>query len=407
MPNNLHNYPFIVFRGALILLIAAMPWSRAIISISTALLFASALAEIFINKILLPKDKYFFCLSALVIFFLIDIFRAESIAEWFSYFSIKLPLLVFSFSVLVFKSKITPKFLQLFSITYCIAIASATLASTINYLLNYTELNALVLQSKPIPIIGGIHHITFSVFCAFAVILSAHLAFIQKIKWLWIFTIINLIGLHILAARTGLAGFYFACSILGLVYILNTKPKVRYLIAALSAICLLPVIAFYSLSSFHNRVLNTKEDMKVIWYQKDANYQSMGMRIEASKTAFALAKKHPITGVGCSNIKQAMSMQYELNNTNLFIENRILPHNQFVIEAAIHGITGLFILLLFFAFPLFNNFTNLPTLFIALWSLTLFACMFECLFDRQHGVILISLLWFIYLNTKPIEIKNF
>lgn len=46
-----------------------------------------------------------------------------------------------------------------------------------------------------------------------------------------------------------------------------------------------------------------------------------------------------------------MSIQYEQNNTHLFIENRILPHNQFVIEAAIHGITGLFILLLFLHFP--------------------------------------------------------
>ncbi len=404
MPNNLRNYPFIVFKGALILFIAAMPWSRAIISISTALIFASALAEIIINKVQVPKDKYFICLSALVLLCLVDIFRAESTAEWFSYFGVKLPLVLFSFSVLTFKSKITPNFLQLFSIIYCVAIATATIVSTINYILHYTELNALILQSKPIPIIGEIHHITFSVFCAFAIIVSAHLAWNQKIKWLWIFTIINLIGLHILAARTGLAGFYSACLILGFVYVINTKPKLHYLLGALVAICLFPIIAFYSMSSFHNRVLNSMEDLKVIWYQKDANYQSMGMRIEASKTAFDLFKKHPAIGVGSSNIKQAMSMQYERNNTNLFIENRILPHNQFVIEAAIHGIIGFIILLLFFAFPIFNSFNQLPSLFIALWSLSLFACMFECLFDRQHGVVIISLLWFLYSNSKPSEI---
>lgn len=405
MPNNRRNYPYLIFKIALISLIAVLPWSRALTNIFLGLLLVSAFSEVFINKTKISWNVYFVCLCLLVLFCLLDAIRAESLSDWFSYFNIKFPLVLYAFVIIVFKNKISSQLIKNVSIIFSVAITSATVASSLNYFLNYSELNALVLQSKPIPIMGEIHHITFSVYCAFTVIVSAYYAYNFKIKWLGIFTFINLIGLHILAARTGLVGFYFACMILGVVYILKHKPKIKYLAVSLAMICILPIAAFYGISSFHNRILNSWEDIKVIWHQKDANYQSMGMRIEASKTALDLVKKYPITGVGCNNIKKAMSIQYEENNTNLFIENRILPHNQFVIEAAIHGIIGLAVLLLFFLFPLFNNFLQLPTLFIAFWSIVLFACMFECLFDRQHGVILVSLFWFFYYNFKPAEEK--
>ncbi len=400
------DYPFLVFKVALISLMVILPWSRALTNICLGMLLVSAFAEISINKPKISWNIYFLLLVALVLFCLLDGIRAESLSEWFSYFNIKIPLVLYPFVILVFKNKISSPLIQKGSIIFCIAISSATIASSTHYYLNYDELNALVLQSKPIPIMGEIHHITFSIFCAFAVIVAAYLAYNQKIKWLWILAIINLIGLHVLTARTGLVGFYFACFILGIVYIINNKPKIYYLIGGLIMICLLPVLAFFTISSFHNKIINSMADLKAISHQNDANYQSMGMRMEASKTALALAKKHPLIGVGCTNMKQAMSIEYEQNNTNLFIENRILPHNQFIMEAAVHGLLGLIILLLFFAFPFFGHFTQLPSLFISLWSLILFASMFECLMDRQHGVILVSLFWFIYLNKESVDLKG-
>lgn len=406
MRNKTSNYPFHLFKISLIVLVVSMPWSRAFTSIATGLLFIAALAEVFINK---PKIRFansFIWITGIVLLCLFDGLRVSSVNEWFSCFNIKLPLFLLSFSVFPFRNKYSEDNFKQFSLIFCISVTAATLASSINYGINNKEINALVLQSKPIPILGGMHHITFSVFCAFAVIVSAYYALKHKLNWLWILTGINFIGLHVLAARTGLVGLYFACFVLGVVYILNHKPKIQYLIGSLALICILPIIAFYSIRSFHNRIINSVEDVKVIWNQKDANYQSMGMRVMAAKTAFDLIKKHPVIGVGCSNIKQAMSVQYEENNTNLFIENRILPHNQFIMEAAIHGIIGLLLLSLFFFLPLFNNFTQLPILFIALWSLVLFGCMFECLFDRQHGVILVSLFWFIFLGINPSKNKT-
>lgn len=375
---------------------ASLPWSRALTSIFTGILLLLAFAEIYINRIKLARNISFYCLIGLVFLCIIDGLRAETIAEWLAYVNIKLPLMLLSFSILVFYPKISDQFLKEISTYFCLAITSTTIASIINYLLNYSALNALVLQSKPIPILGEIHHITFSVFCAFTVFVSSYYAITKRIKWFWVIASINLIGLHILTARTGLAGFYFACIILGIVYLLNHSVKIKWIALSVLSIFILPVIAFFSLHSFHNRIVNSWADISAILHKHDANYQSMGMRIEASRTAIDLAKKHPLLGVGCTNLNKAMAIQYESNHTNLFIENRILPHNQFILETTIHGLFGLFLLLVFFAIPLFYPLKELHVLFIALWSLLLFASMFECIFDRQHGIILIALFWFLY-----------
>ena len=391
-----------MYRVSLVVLIAVIPFSRALISITTVSVFVAALAEFILNR---PRVNFrnlsFICLASIVLFCVLDGFRAWNTEEWIRTMETKLPVLIFPFSFLIFQEKLEPHFFRQASVVLCLTVTASALASMYNYFVHYEEINQLVLQSKNVPIIGGMHHITYSVYCAFASILSAMLAFRYRWKMMWVLSAVNFVALHILTARTGLVGFYFSFLVLGLVYILNHRPPKRVLLAGIALILILPVLAFYGIGSFHNRALNTWEDLKVVWHQKDANYQSMGMRVEAAKTAFGIIRKHPLTGVGNSNIKKAMGVQYEANNTNLFLENRILPHNQFIMEATVHGLIGLGVLMLFFLAPLFGYFARQPLLFITLWSLIFFACMFECLFDRQHGILLVSLFWFIYRAFDP------
>jgi predicted membrane channel-forming protein YqfA (hemolysin III family) len=91
--------------------VAAIPYSRAIISISTALLFVSALAEFSFNK---PKTNfrniYFICLAALVLFCMLDGFRAYSVDEWVKSIEVKLPLVIFPFAIVIFGRKLISLF---------------------------------------------------------------------------------------------------------------------------------------------------------------------------------------------------------------------------------------------------------------------------------------------------------
>ena len=389
--------PLNIFRLGLLILMAALPFARAFVSIGTGLLFIAALLEFIINR---PQSSYrniyFICITLLFTFCLLDGFRAENMNDWVKEIEIKLPLILCPFAVLQFGPKISGKIIIQTSVVLAISVSICSVLSGINYYIHYEAINQEVLHSKNVPIIGDMHHITFSVYAAFVVIVSLYLFIKSGIKWMLLPLIINFIGLHIFTARTGLLGLYFALAVLGFIFFIKIKAYRKYIATGIAIACILPIVAFYAIGSFHNRVINSMDDAKVIWEHKDANYQSMGMRVEAMRTAFDIIALHPFTGVGCSNISSAMAKQYEVNNTNLYIENRILPHNQIVMEGAMHGWLGIFIITLFFALPLFIRFTHQPTLFIGLWALLLFACMFESMFQRQHGVLLAAVFWFLY-----------
>ena len=402
MQSKLRYSPLLLFQLATLILMAVLPFSRALISISTGIIFISAILEFFSQKKPIDfKNVYFICLALLVLFCVLDGLRVYSVNDWVKGIEIKLPLLLLPFGYLVFRLHISYPFKILLATIFTASISVATLASIYNYIANYKEINQLVLQSRHVPIIGGMHHITFSVYCAVAVLISALIAYKTGKKWFWVPATINFIGLHVLTARTGLAGFYFSLLVASFVYFLRNKPKPQFIVGGVLAAVIIPVIAFFTVGSFHNRVLNTWDDLRVMMQQKDANYQSMGMRVEATKTAFYIIKKNPFIGVGFSNITHAMAAQYEENNSNLFLENRILPHMQLVMEAAVHGILGLMVMLLFFIWPILNGLSKQTTMFVFLWSLILFACLFECLFDRQHGILLIGFFWFLFHDFEP------
>ncbi|MCB9252680.1 MAG: O-antigen ligase family protein [Flavobacteriales bacterium] len=385
---------------------AALPYSRAIVSIVTGLMFVLALIEFFLNKPKVNfKDPYFIILALLVFFNLADGLRAMDYSEWVRTMESKIPLILIPFSILVFRPQIKEEHIRLISILFCLSFSISTLGSIYNYIQNYSEINAQVLQSKNVPIIGGMHHITYSVYIALTSLISAILAYRYKIKWLWVVAAINFIGLHIISARTGLLGFYFGIFVLGIQYLRNRSLNPKFVLTGLILLIIIPLVAFSTIGSLKNRLKNTLADVNVILHQKDANYQSLGMRVEAAKTAFDLIEANPWTGVGYCNIKYRMSVQYEQNSSNLFIENRILPHNQFIMEFAVHGIAGLLVFVAYFILPFFRRQKRFTPVFLFLWSLILFGCMFECLFDRQHGIVLVSFFWFLYESYSPMD-KN-
>lgn len=388
-------------------LMAVLPFSRALLSTAVVLMFVAALFELAFNR---PRIRFnqtdFVLLAALVLFCMLDGLRASNTESWVKQIEIRLPLLLLPFSYLVFQPRIKPAYLYALSLTFCTSVSLSCLGSMINYALHYDEINQLVLQSKHVPIMGGMHHITFSVFSAFAVFVAAYLAYTHKKSWLWILAAINFAGLHVLTARTGLFGFYFALFLSGVVLLIRYRPSRKVVLSGLAAAITIPVLAYFTIGSFHNRVINTANDLKVIVNQTDANYKSMGMRIEAARTALDIFIAHPLTGVGVSDIAQSMAKQYDLNRSSLFMENRILPHAQFIMEAAVHGIPGLLVLLAFFILPVFHNPLKHPILFVWLWALLFFGCWFECLFDRQHGILLVTIFWMLYRYGEPSPAKD-
>lgn len=404
MQNNYRIFRLNTLKFLLIFFVISIPFSRALLSISGFLILLLSIS--FFDKKCLFSNKYYVCLIITTAICLADVIRAEDIKLWANEVFIKLTLLILPLPFILVKEIFENKFIKYILIVFVATVTLSSTISVVNYFINFEELNKLVLQSKNIPIAGGMHHITFSVYCALAVFVSFFAAIYFKTKWLFIFTVLNIINLHILSARTGLAGFYIASLAIAFMATLRNRKLLKYSLPAILVLILLPIVAFFSLKSFQNRIINSIDDLKTTINNTDANYKSMAMRVEATKTAFSIFKKNPIFGVGTGNLRKQMDKEYEIKNTNLFIENRILPHNQFVLEAATHGIVGLIPLFAFVFLPFLSGFKNLPYTFISLWILLFIGFFFECFFERQHGVVLISFFWFILYNLKTQELNK-
>lgn len=404
MQNNFRIYRLNAIKFLLVFLVISIPFSRAILSITG--FFILLLSITFFDKKCLFSNKYYILLIIITTICLADVIRAEDIKLWAHEVFIKLPLLILPLPFILLKEIFENKFLKYILLVFFVTVSFSSTISVVNYFINFEELNKLVLQSKNIPIAGGMHHITFSVYCALTVFVSFFAAIYFKTKWLFIFTVLNIINLHILSTRTGLVGFYMASFAIAFIATLKNRKLLKYSLPAILFLILLPIAAFFSLKSFQNRITNSIDDLKTTINNTDANYKSMAMRVEATKTAISIFKKNPIFGVGTGNLRKQMDKEYEIKNSNLFIENRILPHNQFVLQAATHGIIGLIPLIAFVFMPLFTGFKNQSYSFISLWILLFIGFFFECFFERQHGVVLISFFWFLFYNLKTHEFNT-
>ena len=108
---------------------------------------------------------YFYLLSV------ISYFYSENTGEAAAKLFLKLPLLLLPFSLPLVRILGQRRRLVLL-IAFLIVVFLNALVSTIHYFIHFEELNELVLHAKPIPILGKIYHIQFSVFNAFSIFIG-------------------------------------------------------------------------------------------------------------------------------------------------------------------------------------------------------------------------------------------
>lgn len=326
---------------------------------------------------------------------LLDGFRTES-SNWLNEVLLKLPLVAAPLYLVQLNRKSREMELSLLLL---VGFASLTAAvSTVNYWLNYEEINQLLLQSKHVPIYGNMHHIYFGVYMAVSVWISWFYFKRGSNKRLWmVLGTILLICMHILSSRTGLVAFYLS-AVLYMAFEAYQRKRWKLLIGGLLVVGLMPVVGMQVSGSFRNKVLNSVEDFEAVRSGENINYKSLAMRIEAWKTTTNLIKAHPLTGVGSVNLDTELQRQYVRDETVLYRENRVGPHNQFLEVSAAHGLALGVILLLFMVFWIRDADKN-PWK-IALVTLILVTLLLESLVERQQGLILFVLCSFA-LNHLP------
>lgn len=393
------NPDYILLVGC-ILLAGGISFSRALLSIGEGFIVISGLVRVPNWDKTTLKNNYWIVLGYIFLLGLISYFTSQDLIIWERKLIMKLPLVLLPIGML-FSYRFSLKQFFYLLLIYSVSICIVALSTTVNYFLHYEEINALIIQSRAIEVIGGINHIYFSIFNSFS-ILALGYVYVNFNRFkvagglktvVLVVGLLNLICLHILSARTGLVGFYFSLFLLGILLVVKYKKIKPALIGGAVAVVLLTG-AYLSVGSFKNRIENTITDFKITYNNENPNFRSFAMRFEAWKTAIHIIKDNGAYGVGMGDVEAEMQERYEIDRTLLVYENRIPPHNQFLNDGVAYGVLGIALLLLLFALPFGGQKLITHPVFLAFWGIVLMGFMFESVLERQRGVAFVTFFLF-------------
>ena len=383
-----------------ILLAGGISFSRALLSLGEGLIVISGLIRIPNWDKATLKNSYWIVLGYMFLLGLISYFTSQDLIVWERKLIMKLPMILLPIGML-FSYRFSLKQFFYLLLVYAVSVCIIALGTTVNYFLHYEEINALIIQSRAIEVMGGINHIYFSIFNSFSILALGYVYFnFNRFKVggelktvVLIVGLLNLICLHILSARTGLVGFYFSLFLLGILLVVKYKKLKLALIGGAVAVILLTG-AYLTVGSFKNRVENTVTDFKITYNNENPNFRSFAMRFEAWKTAVHIIKDNGAYGVGMGDVEAEMQERYETDRTLLVLENRIPPHNQFLNDGVAYGVLGIALLLLLFALPFGGQKLIAHPVFLAFWGIVLMGFMFESVLERQRGVAFVAFFLF-------------
>lgn len=350
----------------------------------------------------------------LIFLFLVSVISVINVSNYQEYWrkiTVKLPFILLPIGLAnrnIFSSKQVYRILLVLITCVCIA----GLISLVDYILHFSFYNEQIMHSKPIPILfGKINHIYYSVLLAFSTLSCIYFLIYpynhhkSNTVYFSFATVIQLVFLHMISSRTGLAAFYVAM-FGGLCWFIIKNKKYRLGISGIAVLIAIALLAVFTIPGLKNRLENTKEDLNRYKTGQDLNHYSISMRFEALKTSWNLYKKHPVMGVGAGDLDQEMKEQYHLQQSKLLEENMKQPHNQFLQELTTTGIPGIIILLAIFIFPFFSSQIKENLLFFTFLLVCFTAFQVESVIERQVGIAFFGLFYLILPFFRNAENKR-
>jgi O-antigen ligase len=256
----------------------------------------------------------------------------------------------------------------------------------VNYLIHFSEMTASLGLGKSI--VTPIDHVRYSILISFALVWSfilwvkkEHFAVLPR----WVFTVIFLyllVFVHVLAVRSGIILSYLGVAFSSLI-LFSKRKKPLLFSTVIGIIFLSPIIAYYSVPSFQNKIKYTIYDLKEFQKGKGADH-SDSERLRSLVIGFEVWKESPIIGVGSGDLRKIINENYR----SKYGENGLpkYPHNQFLKLLAISGIIGLLFYMVGFFGPFIiqSNFRNIYLATFILMILVSF--LVEATLERSYSL---------------------
>jgi O-antigen ligase len=214
------------------------------------------------------------------------------------------------------------------------------------------------------------------------------------------FLLYLVIFIHVLAAKTGLLGFYLVTA----VAILSIIPG-RFKASSMLVFIAIPLVSWFLLPSFQNRV------KFVIWdfqnYSKGSYVEGLSdaPRIISYQAGKDILGQHLLSGVGSGDVLSETWKWYDINAADLKDYERLLPSNEVLMYGCAAGLPAAVVCLLVFMIPFFIKGLRGNMLWLSFHLISFTGFMYEIGLEVQHGVFLYCFFscWFYSLLSPASE----
>jgi O-antigen ligase len=380
---------------------AGLLWSRAMLSIGMMGFFGLAIIFHFKRgREVILGSRWLQGMMLLFAIPLITVFWSEDSAQWLRSVQVKLPLLLMPFGIPLLRT-VDNKTRQLLLVVLCAFILVSSFYSYWHYF-SSPGMTEAYLRAKVLPVAMSNDHVRYAwlLVIGYAWLLYELMRGEMSRKMRaggYIFLLYLVIFIHVLAAKTGLLGFYMVTAI-AIVSIIPARSRAW----SMAAFIAIPLISWFLLPSFQNRV------KFVIWdfqnYSKGSYVEGLsdGPRILSYQAGQDIVGQHLLSGVGSGDVRNEAWKWYDINAAYLKDYERLLPSNEVLMYGCAAGLPAAVVCLLVFMIPFLIKGLRGNMLWLSFHLISFAGFMYEIGLEVQHGVFLYSFFscWF-YSKLSP------
>ncbi|MGZ5286127.1 MAG: hypothetical protein ACXWB9_03035, partial [Flavisolibacter sp.] len=267
------------------------------------------------------------------------------------------------------------------------------------------------LKAKVIPTPFENDHVRFSLAVSIAILYSGYFivnGVYKQFRWpLAAILVFFIVYLHLLAARTGLIAFYIIL-FMAILYLLFAKRKNNWTIVILVATLAMPMVAWFTIPTFQNRIRYFIYDLSYIRQDTYLPGANDGNRILSIRAGLDLMNQNAF-GVGTGDVMKATNKWYDTHVHGMLATDRIYPSSEWAMHGAAAGWAGFLGFTVIMILPFFVRISSGKFFWIALNAIMAFSFIFDIGLEVQFGVFLYAfaaLWWWKWLQEKKYKLPD-
>lgn len=190
--------------------------------------------------------------------------------------------------------------------------------------------------------------------------------------------------LMMLQSRAGLLGFGLL-TLAGLIYLMFAKRKFLLGIIVFAGLLAIAFIVLNNINRYSNTIKSLKKTAEVGINSKSKEDGTV-IRLWVWKSALSAIEKHPILGIGPSNVREKLHDEYIKRDMKAASSMKLNAHNQFLEIWLGLGIFGLLTLLAMLFAPLWIGIKKRDWLLVGFICLCSISFMFESMLETIAGI---------------------